>query len=84
MNINRRLEAMRERLECVKLAREMEPDPDALSLSLFEFGRELAGLDTLGTSALVYELNHGDPLEGTMGLNLTMDDVDRLVEGMRV
>lgn len=45
MNIDRRLEDMRERLECVKLARDMEPEPDALSLSLWEFGAQLAALD---------------------------------------
>lgn len=81
-----KIDDLLERLECVRLARDMEQEApaDDLSKSLFEFGRELAVLDTLGTSALLYELNHGDPLEGTMGLNLTMDDVDRLVEGMRV
>lgn len=79
-----KIDDLLERLECVKLAREMEPEPDDLSLSLWAMGKELAGLDTLGKSALLYELNHGDPLEGTMGLNLTMDDVDGLVEGMRV
>ena len=62
-------------------AMEEEAPVDDLSKSLFEFGRELAGLDALGKSALLYELNHGDTLEGTMGLDLTMDDVDRMIEG---
>lgn len=46
-----KIDDLLERLECVKLAREMEPDPDALSLSLFEFGRELAALDEAGLTA---------------------------------
>ncbi len=62
-------------------AMEEEAPVDDLSKSLVEFGRELAGLDALGKSALLYELNHGDTLEGTMGLDLTMDDVDRMIEG---
>lgn len=79
-----KIDDLLERLECVKLAREMEPEPDGLSLSLWAMGKELAGLDTLGKSALLYELNHGDTLEGTMGLDLSMQDLDRIIEGMRV
>ena len=44
-----KIDDLLERLECVKLAREMEPDPDGLSL--FEFGRELAALDEAGVAA---------------------------------
>lgn len=79
-----RIDDLLERLDRMKLARDMEPDPDGLSLSLFNLCQELAGLDTLGKSALLYELNHGDPLEGTMGLDLSMQDLDRMIEGMRV
>lgn len=44
-----------DRLERVKLARESEPEPDALSRSLWEFGAELAALDDEGTAALAAE-----------------------------
>lgn len=40
-----------ERLERVKLARDMEPDPDGLSLSLWVMGAELAVLDEAGLAA---------------------------------
>ena len=43
--------------------------------------KEGAGPDTLGKSALLYELNYGDMPEGTMGLGLTMDDVERMIGG---
>ena len=79
-----KIDDLMNRLEMVKLARDLEPEPDGLSLSLWAMGKELAGLDALGKSALLYELNHGDPLEGTMGLDLSMQDLDRLIEGMRV
>lgn len=38
-------------LECVKLARDMEPEPDALSLSLWAFGARLLALDDEGVNA---------------------------------
>ena len=40
-----------DRLERVKLARNMEPDPDGLSLSLWAMGAELAALDEAGLAA---------------------------------
>lgn len=40
-----KITALLERLERVKLAHEMEPEPDALSISLWELGGELAALD---------------------------------------
>ena len=40
-----------ERLERVKLARETEPEPDGLSLSLWALGAELAALDEAGLAA---------------------------------
>lgn len=81
-----KIDDLLERLECVKLAREMERETpvDDLSRSLFDLRRELAELDTLGKSTLLYELNHGDPLEGTMSLNLSMENLERMIEGMRV
>lgn len=78
-SIDARIAAIAEAIK--RRAMEEEAPVDDLSKSLFEFGRELAGLDALGKSALLYELNHGDTLEGTMGLDLTMDDVDRMIEG---
>lgn len=51
MNVDRRLKAVRERLERVKLARDTEPDPDGLSLSLWALGVELAELDRVGLAA---------------------------------
>lgn len=46
-----KIDDLLERLECVKLAREMEPDPDGLSLSLWALGAELAVLDDEGVNA---------------------------------
>ena len=40
-----------DRLERVKLARDMEPAPDGLSLSLWAMGAELAALDETGLTA---------------------------------
>lgn len=40
-----------ERLERVKLAQDMEPAPDGLSLSLWALGAELAALDEAGIVA---------------------------------
>lgn len=45
-----------DRLERVRLAREMEPDPDGLSLSLWEMGAELAALDELGLASVAEAL----------------------------
>lgn len=39
----------------------------------------VAEVDTLGRSALLYELNHGDPLEGTMGLDLSMESLEKMI-----
>ena len=81
-SIDARIAALAEAIERRKMGQETPVDD--LSKSLSEFGRELAGLDALGKSALLYELNHGDTLDGTMGLDLSMQDLDRLIEGMRV
>lgn len=75
--IDARLAALVAEVERRRLIQE-EPDDD-LSRSLFNLRQELAGLDALGKSALLYELNNGDPLEGTMGLNLSMEDLERFI-----
>lgn len=76
-SIDARISAIAEAIERRKM--EQEAPVDDLSRSLFNLRRELAELDTLGKSALLYELNHGDPLEGTMGLNLSMGDLERFI-----
>lgn len=80
--VDARIAAIAEAIERRKM--EQEAPVDDLSRSLFNLRQELAGLDELSKSALLYELNHGDPLEGTMGLDLSMQDLDRMIEGMRV
>lgn len=45
---------------------------DRLSQSLFDFKKELAGLDELGKSDLLAELNTG-------GLDLSMEDLERFI-----
>ena len=75
--IDARLAAIVAEVERRRLIQE-EPDDD-LSRSLFNLRQELAGLDTLGKSALLHELNNGDPLEGTMGLNLSMEDLEKMI-----
>ena len=76
-SIDTRIAAIAEAIERRKM--EQEAPVDDLSRSLFNLRRELAGLDALGKSALLYELNRGDPLEGTMGLNLSMEDLERFI-----
>ena len=76
-SIDARIAALAKAIEQRKM--EQEAPVDDLSESLYELGRELAGLDVLGKSALLYELNHGDSLEGTMGLDLSMEDLERFI-----
>lgn len=76
-DIKTRLAALEEALLLRKM--EQEAPVDGLSGSLLELGQELAGLDTLGKSALLYELNHVDPLEGTMGLDLSMEGLEKMI-----
>ena len=76
-DVEGRLAALEESLELRRLAQE-EPIDD-LSRSLFNLRQELAGLDALGKSALLHELNNSDPLEGTMGLNLSMEDLEKMI-----
>lgn len=49
---------------------------DKLSESLFEFGKELAGLDEHGKSGLLVELN-------TDGLSMSMDELERFIAAYR-
>lgn len=51
----RKITALMDRLERVKLNRENEPEPDALTLSLWELGAELAALDEEGIVAYAAE-----------------------------
>lgn len=76
-SIDARIAALAKAIEQRKM--EQEAPVDDLSESLYELGRELAGLDVLGKSALLYELNHGDPLEGTTSLDLSMEDLGRFI-----
>lgn len=76
-SIDARIAAIAEAIK--RKAMEEEAPVDDLSQSLFNLRQELAGLDTLDKSALLYELNHGDPLEGTMALNLSMEDLERFI-----
>lgn len=75
--VDARIAAIAEAIERRKM--EQEAPVDDLSRSLFNLRQELAGLDALGKAALLYELNHGDPLEGTMALNLSMEDLERFI-----
>ena len=78
--IDARLAALVAEVERRRLIQEEPIDP--LSASLYAFSRELAGLDELGRSALLYELNCGDPLEGTMGLDLSMEDLEKMIASL--
>lgn len=80
-SIDARIAALAEAIERRKM--EQEDPVDDLSKSLYGLGQELVGLDVLGKSALLYELNHGDPQEGTMGLDLSMEDLERFISDYR-
>lgn len=77
--IDARIAALAKAIERRKM--EQEAPIDDLSWSLFNLRQELAGLDALGKSAMLHELNHSDPLEGTMGLNLSVGDLERFMVG---
>lgn len=51
-----KIDDLLERLDRVKLTRENEPEPDALSRSLWEFEAELAALDDERAVTLAAEL----------------------------
>ncbi len=51
---------MYERLERVRRVRANAPEPDALSVSLYQLGAEMDALDDNGIEALMQELTEGD------------------------
>lgn len=77
MNMSKRIEAIADGLERLKLRQE-EP-MDELSLSLFNMGQRLSRLDSLEKAALLAEFNRADPLDGTGGLDLSMEDLERFI-----
>lgn len=79
-DVKTRLAALETALELRKM--EQEWPVDDLSKSLYELGRELAGLDTLGKSALVDALNSPDD-GGAGSLNLTLEDINRMIADWR-
>lgn len=79
-SIDARIAALAVELERRRLLQEEPLDP--LSASLYEMGRELTGLDTLGKSALVDALNSPDD-GGAGSLNLTLEDINRMIADWR-
>ena len=77
MSMSKRIESIVAELERLKL--EEEAPVDDLSRSLFNLGEKLAHLDTLEKAALLAEFNRADPLDGTDGLNLSMEDLERFI-----
>ena len=77
MSMSKRIESIAAELERLKL--EEEAHVDDLSRSLFNLGEKLAHLDTLEKAALLAEFNRADPLDGTGGLDLSMEDLERFI-----
>ena len=77
MGLSKRIESIVAELERLKL--EEEAPVDELSRSLFNLGEKLAHLDTLEKAALLAEFNRADPLDGTGGLDLSMEDLERFI-----
>lgn len=77
MSMSKRIEAIVEELERLKMAQEAPVDD--LSRSLFNLGEKLAHLDTLEKAALLAEFNRADPLEGTDSLDLDMEALERFI-----
>lgn len=77
MSMSKRIESIAAELERLKL--EEEAPVDDLSRSLFNLGEKLAHLDTLEKAALLAEFNRADPLDGTGGLDLSMEDLERFI-----
>lgn len=77
MNMSKRIDAIAAELERLKL--EEAAPVDDLSRSLFNLGEKLARLDTLEKAALLAEFNRADPLDGTGGLDLSMEDLERFI-----
>ena len=78
MSMSKRIESIAAELERLKL--EEEAPVDDLSRSLFNLGEKLAHLDILEKAALLAEFNRADPLDGTGGLDLSMEDLERFIE----
>ena len=77
MSLSKRIESIAAELERLKL--EEAAPVDELSRSLFNLGEKLARLDTLEKAALLAEFNRADPLDGTGGLDLSMEDLERFI-----
>ena len=77
MSLSKRIESIVAELERLKL--EEEAPVDDLSRSLFNLGEKLAHLDILEKAALLAEFNRADPLDGTGGLDLSMEDLERFI-----
>lgn len=77
MSMSKRIESIAAELERLKL--EEAAPVDELSRSLFNLGEKLARLDTLEKAALLAEFNRADPLDGTGGLDLSMEDLERFI-----
>ena len=77
MSMSKRIESIVAELERLKL--EEESPVDDLSRSLFNLGEKLAHLDILEKAALLAEFNRADPLDGTGGLDLSMEDLERFI-----
>ncbi len=74
--IDARIAAIADALERKRM--EQEAPEDDLSRSLREFGRELARLDEPGKAALLERLNTPGE-DGTAGLNLDMEAIERMI-----
>lgn len=75
-HINSRIAAIATSIERWKM--EQEWPEDELSRSLREFGAELARLDERGKAELLEKLNAPGE-DGTAGLNLDMDALERMM-----
>lgn len=73
-SIDARIAAIAEAIK--RRAMEQEAPVDDLSKSLYEMGRELAGLDEQGKAELLQSLNEN-------GLNLSQDALQRFISDYR-
>lgn len=79
-SVEARLAALAETIRRRQFAH--EGPMDALSQSLFELEGELLGLDDLGKAAFLAQLNQEDE-DGTEGVGLTLEDLERLIANVR-
>ena len=77
MSMSKRIESIVAELERLKL--EEEAPVDDLSRSLYNMGQRLSKMDSLEKAALLAEFNRADPLDGTGGLDLSMEDLERFI-----